>query len=145
MSKNRLLSVVDVHVVLISSSGQWLFSRRANTGYKDGEYSFVAGHLEEGESLKQCAIREAKEEANIDIQEEDLSLLHVMRRDADHVRISFFFACYKWSGVLENMEPNKCSGLDWYDPSSPPVPLVDYVGRAVSEAKMESVLSDFNY
>ncbi len=42
-----------------------LLFRRFNTGFGDGQYSFPAGHVEEGESVTATAIREALEEAGI--------------------------------------------------------------------------------
>ena len=36
--------------------------RRTNTGFQDGSYGPAGGHLEDGETIKQAAIRECKEE-----------------------------------------------------------------------------------
>lgn len=44
-------------------------------GYCDGVYQFPGGHLEEGESLEECLIREIKEETGIDIIENDINLI----------------------------------------------------------------------
>src|SRR5690606_31183091 len=123
MKKTRLMSVVDVHVIFENAHGEWLFSQRANTGFKDGEFSLVAGHLEAGESLKACAAREAREEAGVSIKESALELVHVMRRDSDQHRISFFFHCHAWEGKLENKEPEKCAGFVWSQPEEPPLPV----------------------
>eukprot|EP01147_Barroeca_monosierra_P002243 gene2243-5247_t len=42
---------------------QLLFSRSQNTGFMDGKYSLVAGHVHTGESVVSAVIREAEEEA----------------------------------------------------------------------------------
>ena len=52
---------VAVHIFLLRENHVRLL-RRAHTGYEDGNYSVVAGHLDGGESVTQAAIREAHEE-----------------------------------------------------------------------------------
>ena len=46
--------------VIIQRGDKVYMIRRQNTGYMDGYYAFVCGHVEQGESLKQAGIREAK-------------------------------------------------------------------------------------
>lgn len=143
MKKARLVSVVDVHIIFENEKGEWLFSRRANTGYKDGQFSLVAGHLEPGESLKACAIREAMEEAGVAVDTDALELRHVMRRDSDQHRISFFFLCRTWTGALENREPHKCAGFLWRRPDEPPLPIVDHVERAIQSIRTGELVGDY--
>jgi len=143
MKKSRLQAIVDVHVIFENDAGEWLLSERSNTGYKDGEYSLVAGHLEDGESVTECAARESMEEAGVIVAESALELRHVMRRDADQCRISFFFLCKEWSGKIENMEPNKCGGLSWHAPSKLPEPIVDYVAQALAAVNRRELVGDF--
>ena len=45
-----------------------LLSKRKNTGYKDGEYELPGGHLEENETIQECAIRETIEETGHDVK-----------------------------------------------------------------------------
>jgi 8-oxo-dGTP pyrophosphatase MutT (NUDIX family) len=42
---------------------QVLLHKRQNSGFMDGSYSLVSGHVEANESFKQAMIREAHEEA----------------------------------------------------------------------------------
>jgi 8-oxo-dGTP diphosphatase len=47
----RFRLVAAVHIFLVRD-GQVLLLRRFNTGYEDGNYSVVAGHLDGGEEVK---------------------------------------------------------------------------------------------
>jgi len=51
---------VAVHLFFLRDE-QILLLRRFNTGYEDGNYSVVAGHVDAGETVTQAAIREATE------------------------------------------------------------------------------------
>ena len=69
MGKERHREVPASYAVLLKD-GKVLLLRRFNTGYEDGRYSLPAGHVAEGESFSQCAIREAKEEIGVEIKKE---------------------------------------------------------------------------
>jgi len=140
---SRMQSVVDVNVLFLNEYGECLFIQRANTGFRDGQYALVAGHLEPGESIEECAIRESKEEAGATIAPGTLDFKLVMRRDSDQNRISFFLACNSWEGVLSNMEPHKCSDFVWAKPDNPPRPIVDYVEAALAHIREGVMLADF--
>lgn len=91
-----------------------LLQERCNTGYMDGMFDFSAsGHLKKGESYKQCAVREAKEELGVTVREEDADFAFLGQQvDAGYVRI--FFVATVWEGVPRIMEQNKCSRLGWF-------------------------------
>lgn len=79
MKKERFKFIPSVYLILLKDN-KILLLRRYNTGFRDGEYSFVAGHLDGNETLRQAMIREAKEEANIELDLTDLELVHTMNR-----------------------------------------------------------------
>ena len=143
MAADRMQSIVDVHVLLVNEHDECLFMRRANTGYKDGQYSLVAGHLEPDETIKACAIREAAEEVGVLIDTKDLVLSGVMRRDAGQNRISFFLTCRRWQGQITNNEPEKCDDLMWRLFSNLPAQTVDYVQEAIKSISKGEILTDF--
>jgi len=64
-------SIISAAYLLFFKENRVLLLRRLNTGYQDGSYSVPAGHVEEGESLLRCLIREAKEEVGLSLAAED--------------------------------------------------------------------------
>jgi 8-oxo-dGTP diphosphatase len=61
----KLPAAVDVFLL---RSGSVLLVRRCNTGFEDGSYAPVDGHLESHESVRQTAIRECREEVGVEIE-----------------------------------------------------------------------------
>jgi 8-oxo-dGTP pyrophosphatase MutT (NUDIX family) len=111
-----------------------LLLERSGTGYADGQLCPPSGHLEAGESVTQCAVREAEEEAGVDIDPADLAFTHVVhhRNSEGQGRIGFFFTATKWAGAPVNREPHKCAGLSWADPARLPANTVPYTAAALS-------------
>jgi 8-oxo-dGTP pyrophosphatase MutT (NUDIX family) len=124
----KLLSAV--HLFLIQD-GDILLLRRYNTGYEDGKYSVVAGHLDGGEPVKAAMIREAQEEVGVEIAPEDMDVVQVMHRLSDDERIDWFLCASRWTGSVENREPHKCDDLSWYPLDGLPGNLVPYVRKAI--------------
>jgi ADP-ribose pyrophosphatase YjhB (NUDIX family) len=130
----RYRSIVDVYV-LLRRDGKILLMERANTGYADGQLCPPSGHLEQGESVIDGAIREAAEEVGVHLSENDLCCAHVVHhRNSDgQGRIGFFFATTRWKGEPRNREPHKCARLFWVDPDDLPPNTVGYTAAAVAQ------------
>lgn len=108
-----------------------LLLRRAGTGYQDGKYSVVAGHLDGGERVLEAAVREAREEVGIDLDLSHLDFVGVMHRRSDDERIDFFLAASSWTGEVRNREPLKCDRLTWCEMDALPDEVIPYVRRAL--------------
>lgn len=128
----RFKLVPTSHLILIKD-GKILLLRRFNTGYEDGNYSVVAGHLDGNETFIQAMVREAKEEAGIDIKLEDLEVVHIMHRKCpNEERIDFFIQAKSWDGEPKIMESHKCDDLDWFKPNKLPNNMIPYVRQAIN-------------
>jgi 8-oxo-dGTP diphosphatase len=116
----------DVHLLLLDSDGKALFGLRQNTGFLDGTYHLPAGHLEEGESVVQAVIREAREEIGVTIDPQDVEFAHIMHSPLTGGRASFFFCVRQWEGTPANLEPDKCGELRWFALDELPETLLSY-------------------
>jgi 8-oxo-dGTP pyrophosphatase MutT (NUDIX family) len=127
----RLKVPVAVHLLLFKDD-QILLSRRYNTGWNDGNYGVVSGHIDGDETMYEAMKREASEEAGIDILEEDLEIVQVMhRKKTDEERIDYFLICKKYNGTITNTEPNKCDDLSFFNINNLPDNMVEYVKAGI--------------
>ena len=133
-----------VHLFLVCD-GQVLLLRRFNTGYEDGKYSVVAGHLNGDEQIKAAMIREAREEVDIEISPPDLRVVGVMHRKSNDERIDFFLVASSWSGEITNREPGKCDQLAWFDMDELPGNVIPYVRRALDNYRKGSWFDSFGW
>ncbi len=131
MTRSKLRVPVAVHLFL-QREGKVLLLRRCNTGYEDGNYSVIAGHLDGGEEIKAAMIREAEEEAGISVRPDELEVVGVMHRKSEEERVDFFFTARSWSGEIVNCEPRKCDELAWFPLDDLPENMVPYVRRALT-------------
>ncbi|XOS90377.1 NUDIX hydrolase [Brevibacillus laterosporus] len=109
-----------------------LLLRRYQTGYEDGNYSVVAGHLDGGEQVIEAAIREAREEAGIALKPEQVTITGIMHRLSDDERIDFFVTATEWSGEIYNAEPHKCDELAWFSIHDLPQNTISYIKKRLS-------------
>jgi len=125
-----------------------LLSKRFNTGYHDGDYSLIAGHVDKGETFTDAIIREAKEEAGIIVKPDYLKVAHVMHRKSDFdksERVDVYFLAKKWDGQIINREPNKCSELKWFETNKLPTNIVGAVRKAVAAVLDEIPYSEYGW
>ena len=130
MTQQRFKLPASAHLFLMKDD-QILLHLRKNSSFEN-MYGVIAGHLDGGESATSAIIREAKEEAGIDIDKNDIKIATVSHSNASHKEyVQFFFFCSKWTGKLKNMEPNKCSELTFFPVNQLPENMVPYVKKAI--------------
>ncbi len=143
MSRNQN---IPASYLFLMKEKKILLLKRCNTGHEDGNYSLIAGHVDEGESFTNAIIREADEEANIKLKAENLKVVHVMHRKSfDSQRVDVFFTANKWQGEIENKEPHKCSELIWIGLNQIPTNTVFYIKEAIHKIQNKIFYSEYGW
>ncbi|MED1203844.1 NUDIX hydrolase [Heyndrickxia acidicola] len=141
----RFKFVAAVHLFILNEKNEILLLRRYNTGYEDGNYSVVAGHLDGNEEVAEAACREAYEEAGMIIQKEDVHVIQTMHRKSKEERIDFFVTVERWSGELTNKEPEKCDELNWFPLEELPENTIPYIRRAIQNYQQNRTFDSFGW
>lgn len=136
--------IPEVHLIL-ERGDELLLLRRYNTGYEDGKYSLVAGHVDGGETFASAMAREAWEEAGLELPTEQLELVHTMHRLSDTERLSLFFRARDWQGEPRNIEPHKCDDLSWFSRGAMPENMVPYIRAALGYFDQGRPYSEFGW
>ena len=133
-----------VNLVLFKD-GKTLMLRRFQTGWHDGEYGVVAGHVDGGETIAAAAVREAGEEAGIAIDEEDIRVVHVQHRICPDVEyIDFTVTADAWDGDPANLEPDKCDDLGWFPLDALPANTIPYIRTVFENIEKKIPFSEWN-
>ncbi len=117
--------------LVLRRNSQVLLGLRQNTSYCDGYYGLVSGHVENGEAATAGMIREAYEEAGIELLPSQLRLAHIMHRKTARLNMDLFFECTTYGGSIVNQEPDKCAELTFFPLDRLPLNTVDYVAEAL--------------
>jgi 8-oxo-dGTP pyrophosphatase MutT (NUDIX family) len=132
---------VAVFVALIDNNKVFLM-RRKNTGYEDGSFDLISGHIEGNETLKEAACRESHEEAGVTIQPVDLQFVHLTHFIGDREYIYVAFITKKWEGKTRINELNKCDRVGWYDIASLPTKLTPNANMVLEAIRTDSYYSE---
>lgn len=144
--KDRFKLIPAVYL-LLRREQEILLLKRANTGYQDGMYSLIAGHLDGDELASEGMIREAKEEADITVLKEDLRFVHLAHRltrnEPGQERLDVFFECWNWQGKITNMEPTKCDDLAWVSVDNLPTTTLPLIRRVIGDVLAGNSYSEY--
>lgn len=123
-----------------------LLHLRQNTGYMDGMYDLSAsGHLETGESLQQCIIRETKEEIGVALNPQNIQMIFVNHDVAANYIRTIFTAELPRGVIPKNCEPDKCGGLLWVKPNELPENIEPFVPLILTAFRLGLNYDDENF
>jgi 8-oxo-dGTP diphosphatase len=122
--------------LILRRQEQVLLARRCNTGFQDGNYSLVSGHVEAGEPVTTALLREAHEEAGITLSPHQVEFVHLLHRKSEDSLnyFDFFFVAQQWEGDVVNCEPDKCDDLRWFPLTALPANIVVYVRTVLTQS-----------
>ena len=130
----------------LKNENKVLLMRRKNTGYEDDKYGFIGGHLEEGEDFKSAIIREAKEEANIELDAEDLKFISIVHKKGTTKNyVNIFFSAHEYSGDIKNNEIDKCSDIKWFEIEELPDDIIDIEEKVIENYKKNNYLIEYGW
>lgn len=114
--------VISGSFIIFQKGDTYFFIKRKGSGFMDGRWGLVSGHLEPDETLSECAVREVREESGLEIQKSDLRHVHVccVHTEYDGVKIQAvhnYFKVLQWKGDPISAEgPEKSDGYEWINP-----------------------------
>lgn len=123
--------LIDVHVLLVRDAELLLTRRRG--GVFDSMWHLPSGKLDADEDALTAAAREAEEEVGVLISPGDLTHVHTIHVNGSgpEPRLGLFFATARWLGEPSNREPEKCSGLGWFDVRHLPDGMIEYPAAGI--------------
>jgi 8-oxo-dGTP diphosphatase len=144
MNNERSKASVNAYLVL-EKEEKVLLGLRLNTGYQDGMYCLVSGHVEEGESATIAMCREANEEIGIIINPQDLKVVLTMHRRSNRNNIDIFMKCASWENDIINNEPDKCDKLAFFNYDNIPQNTISYIVTALSDIQKGITYSEVDW
>ena len=136
--------------VLLQKDNKIAMVLRKNTGWMDGFYGLPAGKVEYGEPYAIGAIREAKEEAGVDIALKNIRFVHVAHRheedDSEFMDwVDVYFVADEWIGEPYNAEEDKSDRLDWLELGNLPENIVPSQREALLQIVKGEFYSEYGW
>lgn len=143
--KERFRTAVTVGAILINEDNKILLQKRCNTGYMDGMYAIISGHLEKNESMLSGIIREVKEEIGVELSSDKVEFVCIIRRGDNDDYINSYFKCDNFAGDVKNMEIDKCTELKWFNINELPDNIIPNDKRAIKNMINNITLDEYDF
>ncbi|MEU3617038.1 NUDIX domain-containing protein [Streptomyces sp. NPDC006872] len=133
-ARQSVLNVVGVHLYLERDGKILLGLRHPDSPFAPRHHHFLAGHCEQ-ESAVACLVREAREEAGLEMEAQDVELAHVVHvvdAPGTQPRLQLVFRARRLRGEPQLLEPDKCLGWHWWPLDALPEPMVPYARAAIT-------------
>ena len=124
LSQTQLRPYVGIGVLIYNPVGRLLLGKRTNA-LGANTWAPPGGHLEFGESIEACAIRETFEETGLTISTPHfVGLTNDIYREENQHYVSLFMEV-RMKDACEPLirEPQKTIAWEWFEPSHWPAPL----------------------
>ncbi len=127
MSENGRRLVRLVVYIFLEKNDKILIGKRKNA-FGEGYYSTPAGHIDQGETVMECAKRELFEETGIKSDFFEFLCVRLLKDyDIDGVKaheyVAFAVRPKKWEGEPKLMESEKNQGWEWHSINNLPKPM----------------------
>jgi 8-oxo-dGTP diphosphatase len=135
--------------VILRKNGKVAFVLRTNTAWMNGYYGLASGKVEKNESYLAAAVREAKEEAGVEVKTGDLKHLITVHRFEPSKQatdwVDVYFETTKWKGEPYNAEPEIHGELVWLDPKKLPKNIVPSVKYALEQIEAGKTYAEYGW
>jgi 8-oxo-dGTP diphosphatase len=114
---------VGTGIFVMNDKTEVLFLKRKGSHGSD-TWCLPGGHLEFGESFLENAIRETKEETDLDVRGVEVAgtTNDFFEKEQKHY-VTVFMIATNWSGEPKIMEPDRCAEMAWFGLRALPSPL----------------------
>lgn len=126
---------VGVGVVVIRDGMVLMGRRKSPLGM--GTWAFPGGHLEFGETVGGCAVRELEEETGLKATICELGGWSSSLISPDKHYITLFCYVRAFEGEPQLLEPEKCEGWEWFEWNCLPKPLLSTIDPIVESGEFE--------
>ena len=128
MKLNREKFLSSIYLIIKNEEGKILLQRRQGTKLWPGFLALPAGHIDEGENAYEAAIREAKEELDITISQDNIIDTFVVNRRNKSLSPYYdvYFEINDYEGNITINEPEKCSELKWCNIEELPEDMIEF-------------------
>lgn len=130
--------------LILEEKGKLLFLRQ--TKRNGGRYTLIGGNVEEHEFAREALVREAKEEASIHVNVDDLTLVHTLHRhklQKNETLLVLYFKAARFSGEPESMETKKFKDVAWFSPNELPEEVSKPTKHVLECIKAGAIYSEF--
>jgi ADP-ribose pyrophosphatase YjhB (NUDIX family) len=128
----------------LEDKGKLLFLRQ--TKRNGGRYTLIGGNVEEHEFAREALAREAKEEASVHVNPDDLVLVHTLHRhklQKNETLLVLYFKAMRFSGEPESMETKKFKDVAWFSPDELPEEVSKPTRHVLQCIKDGEIYSEF--
>ncbi len=123
--------------VLIWREQQLLLGKRLVSSRAENQivcWQFPGGHLENDETVIECAVREVVEETGLQVKAlRHLGFTNKMFAIGQQPYITLLVSCEYQSGVAQTLEPDKCEQWQWFGYQKLPAPLFKPISLFMSQ------------